>query len=884
MTRTIVAMALLLAGGIPATAGSRPPHAAAAQRAVDVLEKTNAGLRTFVLPNGMTCLVREDRSAPAVSIQVWVGSGSIHEQQYLGAGLSHAVEHMIFKGTEKRSPGDISRDIHDAGGKINAYTTLDRTVFHTDLPSRKWKVGLDVLSDAVMHACFPAEEWDREKEVIVREIAMGRDDPSRVLSKLLWQTAYTVHPYRFPVIGYEEILRAIERDDLAGFYRDNYVSDIMTTAIVGDIDAEEVEQALRDTFAALPRKARAPVVLPSEPPQIAPRFARHTGSYGVSRLMWAYHTVSLSHPDTPALDVLASVVGDGRSCRLVRNIKEELRLVHEISAGSYTPKDPGVFVIEATFDPDREQEVLDAIQREVDSWTGTRFSRKEVDKAVRAAVSSAVSELGSMHGQAASYARGQFYAADPRFSERYLAALERVTPSSLRAAAQQYLRPENRTLVLLTPEPPIVERKNEAIHRAGLPTRTVLANGIPLIVREDRRLPLVHVCAALRGGVLSEEASRAGLTQLMADLLVRGTTSRSGEDIALASESLGASLSAFSGHNSFGLTATCLSPDLPVIAELLADCLLNASFPRDEVEKQKVVHLARIAREEERPFFQARRQLRGLLFPGHPYRWDPLGTEDGIKSVSREEVRAHHVRLVSSANLAVAVFGDVDELEAKAALERVLSASPSGAAPALRLDAPTAPVPARARKREPRQQTILLAGAQGIRVGDPRADALDILRDALSGLSSDLGIAVRDKRGLAYYVGAYNRPGLAPGSFVIYAGTREEAVAEVETLVREEILRVTGRGLREEEISRAKERLVAEYEMGLQDNASLAMTCALNELYGLGYAYSFGTKQRIEAVTGDDVREAASILATNRLAVSLVLPEPRPPGTAGDIE
>jgi len=306
----------------------------------------------------------------------------------------------------------------------------------------------------------------------------------------------------------------------------------------------------------------------------------------------------------------------------------------------------------------------------------------------------------------------------------------------------------------------------------------------------------------------------------------------------------------------------------------MTDCLLNASFPENEVQKQKVVHLARIAREEERPFYQARQQLRQLLFPDHPYRWSPLGTENGIKDIGRDEVRAHHARLVSSANLAVAVFGDVDEIEAKAALNRALSRSPSGPAPSLRLDVSAAAVPAREKKREPRRQTILLAGAQGIRIGDPRADALDILRDALSGLSSDLGIAVRDKRGLAYYVGAYNRPGLAPGAFVIYAGTREDAVAEVETLVRKEILRVTGQGLREEEITRAKERLVAEHEMGLQNNANLAMTCALNELYGLGHAHSFGTKQRIEAVTGDEVREAAaSILSTNRLAVSLVLPE-----------
>ena len=146
---------------------------------VDLSQRSNSGLRRFVLENGMGVLLKEDHSAPVVAIQVWVGAGSIYEDEHLGCGLSHFVEHMIFKGTPTRSPGDISRQISDVGGDINAYTAHERTVFYVKLPSHGWRAGLDVLSDAVMHASFPEDEWQREQEVILREFAMGRDDPLR---------------------------------------------------------------------------------------------------------------------------------------------------------------------------------------------------------------------------------------------------------------------------------------------------------------------------------------------------------------------------------------------------------------------------------------------------------------------------------------------------------------------------------------------------------------------------------------------------------------------------------------------------------------------------------------------------------------------------------
>lgn len=859
---------------------SAPSHAAdatgdALRQTLETLEAANSQLERFTLPNGIVCLLKADHSAPVVSIQIWVGTGSIHEQEYLGAGLSHAVEHMFFKGTPTRKPGDITREINDAGGRINAYTTLDRVVYFTDLPSRNWRIGFDALADSVMHANFPAEEWEKERNVILREFAMGKDDPGRVMNKLLWRTAYRKHPYRYPVIGHEDIFKTITRDDLATFFDRHYVSDNMTLVIVGDIDPDVVKPAIRETFAPFARRARAPVMLPAEPRQMAPRVGRETGPYKQSRLTWAYHTVPLHHPDAAALDVLANIAGQGRSSRFVKSIVEEQRLAHSVSVWSYTPGEPGLFGISATFDAEKETALLAAIETELEKLRDAQFTPDELQKATRAALSGELSELTTMNGQASSYGSGEFFAGNPRFGETYIRQLQSITPESLRRVARAYLDDDARTVALLTPEETPDTAATVAASAETTTTRLVqLDNGIRLVVREDNRLPFAYLTVALRGGLLSEDENNVGVTAIMSELLLRGTASRSREEIAGTIENLGGHLSAYSGYNGFGLKAKCLSSDIDTVAGLLADCLLNPTFPETEVEKQRTLQLAAIQRQQEQPMFLAQEKLRAAVFSEHPYQWSSLGTPDSVEALSRDQIRQHHGQLVIAGNLVVSLFGNITEAEAIEIGNREFAATPSGTYVAAQHAESAAALPARTVLEEPHQQAIVLAGFPGVSLFDPRNDALELLQTAMSGLSSDLAISIRDKRGLAYFVGAYQQPGLDPGIFVLYSGTRREAAPEVEALYIEEIQRVTTEGLREEEVTRAARRLVADHDMEQQDSLSVALTCGLNELYGLGYDYAFSTADRVNALTSETVRDAAaSVLTTNRMAVSVLLPE-----------
>src|SRR3954449_12476158 len=308
-----------------------------------------------VLPNGLTIIVQEDRSAPVASVQAWCATGSVDENDHLGAGLSHILEHMLFKGTKTNPANAIAQKIQNVGGYIKAYTSFDRTVFWIDVPKDGVTAAIDVLADAMMNSTLPAEEYAKEQEVIRREFSMGMDDPDRMAGQLLFATAYQRHPYRLPVIGLIDVFDQLSRDQVLQYYRARYVPNNLTFIVVGDVDPEAVYRQLEDFFKGHPGKSLQPVFIPSEPPQLGRREAHQDFVTELTRLSLAWHIPEITHPDVPALDLLSTILGDGRSSRLYRRLREETGLAYGLSAFSYTPGEPGMLGIDATTEPAKRE-------------------------------------------------------------------------------------------------------------------------------------------------------------------------------------------------------------------------------------------------------------------------------------------------------------------------------------------------------------------------------------------------------------------------------------------------------------------------------------------------------------------------------------------------
>src|SRR5689334_13395131 len=288
-------------------------------------------------------------------------AGSIHEGKWLGAGLSHVLEHMLFKGTTTRPGSRIDQEVQEAGGYMNAYTSFDRTVYHIDVPNTGAKVAIDILCDIMQNATLPPEEMEKEKQVIVREMDMNVDDPGRRASRRLFETAYVKSPYRFTVIGYPDIFHELKPADILAYYQEKYAPNNTFYVVAGDVRNEEVLEQIKAAYAQAKAKPVAALALRQEPRQLATRETIEEAPIELAYFHFAWHIPELSHPDVPVLDVLAALLGHGGSSRLYRQVRESKALVHAVDAWTYNPGAPGLFGISGTSDPANFSPARDAI-------------------------------------------------------------------------------------------------------------------------------------------------------------------------------------------------------------------------------------------------------------------------------------------------------------------------------------------------------------------------------------------------------------------------------------------------------------------------------------------------------------------------------------------
>ena len=315
-----------------------------------------------VCSNGFTTVVAPQKAFPLVSMQVWIQTGSMHEGEHLGAGLSHLLEHMVFKGTSEFSARQLNERVPELGGMWNAYTSTDRTVFYIDGPADHWREFLHLLAQLTLHPAFPRDEWERERDVIRREMSMYNDDPQDTAYHALIRTLYKVSPRRLPVIGTKEAFDALSYEDMVNYHRERYVPGNMFLCVAGNVDSSELFAAVNGEFgtaAPTPAKAVVPV---AEPRQWGPRTHRCEFAQPTSTLMLAWRIPCSNHADAAALSLLGSILGDGRSAWLYKRFHDELGLAHDVSLMPIPDRmGEGALVLEFDVDRDKRDTLRDAV-------------------------------------------------------------------------------------------------------------------------------------------------------------------------------------------------------------------------------------------------------------------------------------------------------------------------------------------------------------------------------------------------------------------------------------------------------------------------------------------------------------------------------------------
>jgi zinc protease len=837
------------------------------------------GAERHQLPNGLTVILKEDRSSPVASIQVWVKTGSANETEE-EAGITHFIEHMIFKGTPTRETGEIAKIIESSGGRINAYTTFDRTVYYVKIPSHQLLTGMDVLLDAIQHSVFDPNELKKEKEVVLEEYRRSLDMPRTQLVWDLMDLAYEKHPYGRPVIGYEKTIRSFDREAVLEYIDKWYAPRNITLVAVGDFDADKALTAIQRLTQDFPERTLSERTRESEPPQGNLRQVVQKKDVQQVYLEMAWHIPPLTHRDIPALDILEIILSHGKSARLYRRLKMEQNLVHSIHAGAWALADPGLFFVDATLSAENLNSTLQAMGQELRKVAGDPIPASEMAKAKRIAEADFLFDLESVDGQARTLGFFETMTGDMNHTDAYLKRLRRVTASDVQRVAMAYLRPENLSVGILVPEradvpitqPEIVDLLSTTLSVPAVqttaaassetlpsaPVLTTLPNGMRLIVQEDPRLPLVSLVGVFLGGTRLEPEGRWGISNFAAEMLTRGTSRRTASEIASMVESWAGKLDSFSGRNSIGISAKFLAKDFYPGLELVADVLQNSSFPKAEMEKVRTDVLARIRAKKDRPTPQLFDLFYETLYTGHPYGHPRTGTKKTILGITRAQVENWYGSLAGPANFVLAVVGDVNGEQLVPVVESLFWGSEARSVQMPKTPSrPTLKDPRSAHLERPGAQTHLIVGFLGADLKSDAHAAMALVDTALSGMGGRLFFELRDKMSLAYSVTAFRQPGLETGAFGVYIACDPSKTSLAREAIFRELEKIRQQGLSPEELRDAKNYLLGNLLMGLETSGEKAMHMALDELYGLGYDHIHRYMAEIEGVTAEEIQRAA---------------------------
>ncbi len=851
--------------------------------------------RRLILDNSLTLLLLEDHSAPVVALQTWVKVGSADEPEKL-AGISHLIEHMLFKGTESRELGEIAREIEGKGGDINAYTSFDQTVYHLVIASRYFETGLSVLADALQHSTFDPEELEKEKEVVLEEIRRAEDIPESKLSRDLFALSYQRHPYRRPILGSQKAVAGLSRKEVWEFYKEWYLPGNTCLIIVGDFNTEEVLPKIKGAFenwigppqAEMTRHGRA-----SEPKQDQLRITILQERVKESYLDLAFHIPSISGEDLYALDVLSTLLGEGESSRLYQEVKAERELVNSISAYAYTPKDPGLLLISSTLERAQVEKALAQIITTIYRLKHDKIPSPELKKAKINLESHFIYQGETARGQARQLGFFEIVAGDISFKEKYLKGVGKVSSEELRRVARKYLNNSNLSIGLLLPEgePPLDKNKIISLvkqtrsatggqkqyqnPKEAEVTRIVLKNGMTLLIKENHSSPIVSLRAVFLGGLRFEDKEHNGIYNFIAEMLTMGTKSRNAREIAEQIDRMAGRIGGFSGRNSFGLSALFLSRFFDQGLELCADIILNPAFDRVELEKKRKDVLAAIKNREDELMHLTFDLFVHTLYTKHPYRMIPLGTKDSIERLDRDGLIEFYQSSAVPENLVLVVVGDIKAEEAEKKISRYFQDFRGN-----RFSPPIVPLPLPLKKIRTsvkyleKEQAHVILGFLGTTILSDDRYPLEVLNTVLSGQGGRLFLELRDKESLAYVVSSFSLEGLEPGYLGVYLACHPEKLEQAISGIKRELKRLREEKLSPDELERAKNYLVGSYEIGLQRNSALASELVFNERYGLGWDYYQKYPGRILEVNAEDVlRVAKQYIQLDRYALAVVRPK-----------
>ncbi len=861
----------------------------------------------YRLPNGLTVIFEPLRTARVAAFQVWVNVGSADETPE-EVGLAHLHEHMLFKGTARRGLGEIARGIEAHGGEVNAFTSFDHTVYHVVMASQHARYGLDVLADAVRNSAFDAGELSREIEVVCEEIKRSLDMPGRRASKDLFAATYQSHPYGRPVIGFEKNVRAHSRDTVVRFFDRHYHPANMVLVAVGDLDEPALRQWVDELFGGAWGRSthlRGPRV--AEAPSTTRRVSLTRDAVTEAHLHLAFAAGSMSHPDTPALDVLAMIAGQGDTSHLVRRVRRERMLVKDINAWSWTPRDPGLFAVSMTAGAQTLADAITETARVLRQLAHFEITDDELATVKGLFDAEQHYQRENMQGIARRLGSFETTAGGFEVDAQVKAKIAALTTADIQRVAKETLRFDRIVVSGLLPndcglteaqvhqlldtvlqEPVAPLARPPGLQRAvatpvtqgttARPTRELrqltLPSGATLLLKEERTVPLFSMRATFRGGLLSETAKTNGISSMVSRVMTRGAGTMGAEDISQRIDALAGSLSAVAGRSSFTLRGDFLSKHFDTAFGLFTEVLQSPTFAAAELEREQRLVLQELTSREDRPATVALELFARTMFGAHPYGLSSLGSREAVTALSSDALHTWRRTFLHPSLMTLAIVGDIDADAVEARVRAQFTERERVASPLKPMAQEPIRAPRVAAQSLQKAQSHLVIGFPSVSVTDPRRRPMELISTILSGQSGRLFLELRDKQSLAYSVSSMTVEGTDPGYFAVYMATSPEKVSQAIDGIRAQLQRLCDQTVSDDELSRAREYLIGTHEIGLQRTSARTSTIALNSSYGLGPLHHLDYAKEISAITPADLLTTArAIIDFNRSVSVLVGPQ-----------
>jgi zinc protease len=854
----------------------------------------------YTLSNGLEVIVSEDHRLPLVAVDLWYHVGPANEIAGR-TGFAHLFEHMMFEGS-KHVPGNAHIRFLEAAGSsdLNGTTDFDRTDYFETLPSNQLELALWLESDRMGYLPDKLDQASltNQQDVVRNERRQSiENSPYGIVEEGVFHLLFPQgHPYYADVMGSHADIQAAKLEDVRNFFKLYYAPNNASLAIVGAINPAQVKDLVDKYFGPLKRGAPVPKINVTTPPITAEKRTVIHDDVELPRVYMAWITSPIFKPGDADADLTSEILGGGKSSRLYKKLVYEKQIALDVSASQQSLMLGSVFEIVVTARPghtaDEMEKAADDELAEFRKMGPTSVELERARNGIETGMIEGLERLGGFGGVADRLNEYNHYLGNPGYFPQDVHRYDAATTASIRAFAENQLKPTARVVVQgvpgkpdLGPDVPTPENQQKGQSTGGeavnpdaawrenppkpgpqpalhLPEPEVfkLFNGLSVYYHYRPELPVVAADLVFNTGSGANPPDKAGLASFTANMLQQGTAKRNAIQIADEAALLGTTLSTSASMDDSSVGASSLTKNFSGVLDMIADVVLHPTFPPDEVDRRRASRVAAFADERSDPeTIVSRTSVSALFGPHSPYGYDNEGTEASVKALTRDDMMNFWKTYYVPNNAALVVAGSIPASELKALIEAKLGAWKSGA---IQLPPRSAAETTKAKviivDRPGAQQTMVRLVQHGVSRSTPDYPALEVMNSELGGIfSSRINMNLREEHGYTYGASSFFIFRRSMGYFVAGGAMRTDATAPAVTEIRKEIGRMIDTPMKPDELSLAKDSQSRSLPGMFETSGGEAGALAEIYMYNLPKDYFSNLPGQLSAVTAEQAQAVA---------------------------